>query len=405
MSRKLYLMVTPYFPRPDNEWTCSFTYDQAVAIEKTGRYRVVIINPNYNGNYAFKDIQVLGFKERHAGRWLVSSLYDWLNARQMFRILLANGISPEEIVVAHGHLITSASYVWYLKQKNKKIKALLQIHDPDPYGMLLGTGRLGWLKKVLYFIHHRALAEQMDLMIAISQNVAKVIVEAPQQSVFNTYIPMKRAMRVLQSFRRAHVRRVDILPNGVNRGIFSEGDGDYRVQRLTHSFTIGCVAVFRDWKDQLTLLHAIECLRQRIPDVMVKLVGVHHSGTMMADCQKLIEEKNLPVEIIPSVNHTDLPGFYRSLDLFVLPSYFEGFGCVFLEAWSCGTPFITCEGQGMDDYIAFEDRALWLCKQQDPQDLAQKILHYYKNRQRQRLVGETDIDVMIPKFLDAVESI
>jgi len=147
----------------------------------------------------------------------------------------------------------------------------------------------------------------------------------------------------------------------------------------------------------------VDLLRDRIPGLRVKLVGVHHSGTMLADCQQLSRERDLPVEIIPSIDHRDLLSFYHSLDLFVLPSYFEGLGCVFLESHACGTPFITCEGQGMDDLIYPEDRHLWLCKQRDPEDLAAKILYFYGNPPKQRLAAETDIDVTVPRFLDEVE--
>ena len=120
---------------------------------------------------------------------------------------------------------------------------------------------------------------------------------------------------------------------------------------------------------------------------------------MLEDCKKYILENKLPVTIIPSMDHKDLPEFYRSLDLFVLPSYFEGFGCVFTEAWSCGTPFITCVGQGMDDLIYDEDRDKWLCRQHDAEDLAKKILSYYSNRYEQRLSGTVDIVEMVERFM------
>ena len=78
---------------------------------------------------------------------------------------------------------------------------------------------------------------------------------------------------------------------------------------------------------------------------------------------------------------------------------------MFLEAWCCGVPFITCEGQGMDDMISDDDRNLWLCKERDPEDLAEKILYYLENRPVQHLVGETDIDKLIPGFLDELEQL
>ena len=40
------------------------------------------------------------------------------------------------------------------------------------------------------------------------------------------------------------------------------------------------------------------------------------------------------------LKHTDLNIFYNQLDLFVLPSFNEALGCVYLESWATNTPFI-----------------------------------------------------------------
>ena len=89
----------------------------------------------------------------------------------------------------------------------------------------------------------------------------------------------------------------------------------------------------------------------------------------------------------------------------MLPSVFEGFGCVYTEAHACGVPFIACEGQGMDDLICPEERSLWLCKPHDPDDLARKILHFCEKRPVQRLVEDQDIDMLIGGFMCAIERI
>jgi glycosyltransferase involved in cell wall biosynthesis len=41
----------------------------------------------------------------------------------------------------------------------------------------------------------------------------------------------------------------------------------------------------------------------------------------------------------------------RGCTVFVLPSRYEGLGCVYLEAMSCGKPVIACQGQGIDEII------------------------------------------------------
>ena len=395
MDKQIYVMVSTYFPTLKEPWRCSFVYDMVHAIQKTRRYEVVVVKPDSSDSYDFRGVHVVGFRSITKGGWLCPWLFGWINSKRMFRALVRDKIDIGRIAVAHGQLVPMATFLNALKKRCGSIKTVLQFQDPDPYGMLFGTGRLSWIKKPMWFVYHRNLVEKMDLLVGISNNVSRVIKEAPHQTVYDTYEPMIAAMNQLRHFRSIKDKRVYTLHNAVNHAIFNRSGLESH-----NGFVIGCVAVFRDWKDQLSLLRAVSLVKDQISDLKVKLVGVHHSGTMLEDCCKCIEENNLPVEIIPSFDHKELPNFYKSLDLFVLPSYFEGFGCVFTEAWNCGTPFITCEGQAMDDLIYPDDRKLWLCKERNPEDLAAKILYFYRNRPMQRLAAETDIDILVPQFLD-----
>ena len=164
-------------------------------------------------------------------------------------------------------------------------------------------------------------------------------------------------------------------------------------------FTIGCIGNFCDWKDQITLLRAVSALITRgVDNILVRMIG---SGPLLKCCKQYVSANGLNacVSFENEVDHAKLPEFYHSLDLFVLPSYFEGFGCVFTEAYACGVPFITCEGQGMDDLIAKEERGKWLCKPKDPNDLANKISGYIKNRWEQKLAGPIEINTLVVNFI------
>lgn len=51
------------------------------------------------------------------------------------------------------------------------------------------------------------------------------------------------------------------------------------------------------------------------------------------------------------VSRVDLPGMLRECDVFVLPSYFEGFGLVLLEAMACGLPVIATDATAAPDLV------------------------------------------------------
>ena len=60
------------------------------------------------------------------------------------------------------------------------------------------------------------------------------------------------------------------------------------------------------------------------------------------------------------VDHRQLNAFYNTLDLFVLPSYWDAFGCVYTEAYACGVPFMAAKGSGITEYIREDDFDNWV---------------------------------------------
>jgi len=82
------------------------------------------------------------------------------------------------------------------------------------------------------------------------------------------------------------------------------------------------------------------------PDAELLIAG---TGRLESNLKQLATELGVRerVRFLGFVPDEELPVLYSSADLFVLPSDYEGFGIVFLEAMACGTPVIGTDVGGI----------------------------------------------------------
>ena len=131
------------------------------------------------------------------------------------------------------------------------------------------------------------------------------------------------------------------------------------------------------------------------------------SGETRSFCEQYISDNGLDpfVEWPKEMDHSKLPDYYHSLSLFVLPSVFEGFGCVYTEAHACGIPFMGVYDQGAAEIIPIEDRKKWLIQPHDYIRLGEIIEQYYKKREKQTLSHSIDINELVKSFLDHLKKL
>lgn len=117
-------------------------------------------------------------------------------------------------------------------------------------------------------------------------------------------------------------------------------------ENLTDRKVICYVGQLIERKGVLVLIDALFELLELIPDVTLLIAGI---GPLEEKAKEFCRDLGLDdrgVRFLGFVPQSKLPELYAVSDVFVLPSYYDTFGAVILEAMASGLPIVTTEGVG-----------------------------------------------------------
>lgn len=106
-------------------------------------------------------------------------------------------------------------------------------------------------------------------------------------------------------------------------------------------------------KNLILLLKAVKELKLMGLNIKLLKVGSPGFGNSRDDTLNLIRDLDILDEIIFTgfIPEIDLPKYYNAADLFVFPSFIEGFGLPPLEAMACGCPVIAANTSSLPEVI------------------------------------------------------
>ena len=107
-------------------------------------------------------------------------------------------------------------------------------------------------------------------------------------------------------------------------------------------------------------------------------------GELVALARQLgIERK---VTFLDAVAHADLPLYYNAADICVVPSYYESFGLVAVEAMACGVPVVASRVGGLRETVR-DGRTGYLVPWRCPEPFAERLDLLLSNEALRRSLG------------------
>lgn len=261
-----------------------------------------------------------------------------------YMLRLAKSIRTHKIDVLHCQGINCVIFSLLAKLMNPRIKVINTVHD---------VGNYPSYSKAKLFFQNLIL----DRAVAISGAVEEQILART-----------KDKSKVVKIYNAIDLSRFHIRNKAVNR----------------QSIIIGNVARFYpEKKGQDVLVDAVLKLKQTHKDfagIECRFAGAVFKGQQSVYDKLLgyIDSNDLSDNIHFYGNVNDVPSFLNGIDIFVLPSRYEGFGISLIEALASGIPVIASNLDGPREIfeLAASDNVKigYLVEKDDSDELADKLM-------------------------------
>ena len=175
--------------------------------------------------------------------------------------------------------------------------------------------------------------------------------------------------------------RTEVIPNGVDLETFRPA-ADWPADDGYVLFVGRLVAQ----KGVTLLLEALSVVLQRCPETRLLVVG---DGELDLFLKRITRYLGIPhrVTFLDWTTGPDLVALYQRARLVVVPSYYEPFGIVALEAMACGRPVIASRTGGLAE-IVNDGLNCFLVEVGNHLQLAQRMVQLLKDDERRQFMGQ-----------------
>ena len=289
--------------------------------------------------------------------------FDWTVWKKVKKLII-----DEQIDLVHAHGTRANSNVFWAAT-TLKIPLLYTVHGwsfhPDQT----------FLKRRLRELSEKFLTSKATTTICVSQS---------NQS---------------DGVNRFSMKRSTIINNGIDtekfnpNGVFKNIRQEYGIQ--SNKTLIGFFVRMTLQKDPLTVIRAMKLISEQTKDIVLLMVG---EGDLKSEAVALAKNLNLTKETLIFDNfRQDVPDLLHAIDIYCLPSLWEGLPIGLLEAMAMQKVVIASPIDGTKEAIIDGMNGIHV-QVGNPQKLADVILSIHKNKELQKKLSENAIKTIYEKF-------
>ncbi len=199
------------------------------------------------------------------------------------------------------------------------------------------------------------------------------------------------------------VENIKIIPNPIDPDEFSP-EGERAIEPEGKN-TVLFVGRLEERKGVNYLVQAIPAVLKECPDTRFVIIGddtMYAAGglrSVLEDLKKTLAENSCQhaVTFINRIPLADLPKYYRSADISVVPSLYDNSPYTCLEAMACGRAVIGTSAGGTKEYIEDGESGM-IVPPKDPQAIAEAIIKLLKEPGYRQYLSENARKQVLQKF-------
>jgi N-acetyl-alpha-D-glucosaminyl L-malate synthase BshA len=375
------LVLTTTFPRWKDDTTPAFVYELSKRLQENG-WEIVVLAPHHEGA---KKIEIMD------GMKVYRFPYFWPTKYQ--RLVYEGGILPNlkrsNLTKIQVPLFILAELYYAFKIIRKEKINGVHTHWIVPSGLVGAVCKIVFKKPFIISSHGSDL---VPLMSKFFKYFGKFALNSCDICTVNSTATKDAVLDI-----HCHIKELKIIPMGIdlklfNQNLISDIKKDYKINS-TMILTVGRIS---EEKGIEHMIKAVPFILKEIPEVKLVIIG---DGPEKNRLEELVKNLNLTENIIfiGWILNNDLNKFYKSADIFVLPSLREGMGVVLLEAMACGTPVIGSDIGGIKDMIKDGENG-FLAVPGNPEDIAQKIIRLLSNEDLRQKFSDNGLKKVQEKF-------